>query len=98
MYDIAPMRPAPPPVRAGGGVARQHNRALQRVDQQAEVAQRQIEGIHQVARAGMFETMQTGLARRAAELMVPDQAEILQAINIAAGFGTVGVINGMYRG
>jgi hypothetical protein len=91
-------------VIAGHGTAgptqlpRRHARALQQINNTSHAATHQVAGIHHTTRRAMFETMQTGMARRAAELAVPDQADLLQAINMAAGFATVNIISGMYRG
>jgi hypothetical protein len=81
----APSQPAP----------RRHARELQRIVHHGQAETHKITEIHHAARRSMFETMQTGMARRAAELAVPDQADLLQAINLAAGFATVNIISGM---
>lgn len=54
-------------------------------------------GINRVAQRAMFETMMTGLIRREAERIAPDQTEVYAMISMAAGMGSVRVINSMYR-
>lgn len=98
MHEIVRANPVPQHAHGNGRAVRQHNQTLRYVDQRAAVSVRQVENIHHVARLAMFETMQTGMARRTAELAVPDQADLLQAINFAAGFATVNIISGMQRG
>lgn len=87
-----------PQAHGNSRAVRQHNQAMRYVDHQAAVAVRQIQNVNHAARVAMFEAMQTGLARRTAELAVPEQADLLQAINLAAGFVSVSLISGMHRG
>ena len=76
----------------------QQARIERRITQQGAMAQCQIQAIHSAAQFGMFQVATTGMARKTAEFTAPEQADILHAINMAAGFATVNIISGMYRG
>lgn len=92
MYDNRPAHRA-----VGRAVVRQQGRDMARIEHQVQRAEAQVAGLNRVAQRATYETMMTGLVRREAERIAPDQAEIYAMISIAAGVGSVQVINSMYR-
>lgn len=91
MSNVVPAYGAPRPV------IRHQQRQLADIHWQGERAEAQVAEINRVAQRAMAETMLTGMVRREAEMMVPDQAQYFSMIAVAAGIGSVNVISSMYR-
>lgn len=79
MSDIMPAR------RAVGraAVARQHSRALDRIDRQAELAEAELDAIGGVTERAIIRTAMVQRTRAAAEHLAPDGAELYALLSIA---------------
>lgn len=82
---------------AGSPAKRQQSGELARIENDVQRAEAQVAGLNRVGQQAMFQTMMTGLVRREAERIAPDQAELYAMIAIAAGMGSVHIMNSMYR-
>jgi len=92
MSDLIP-RPTTIPRR----IDRAHARDLDAIDRRTELAEARVEGINQVTRRGLYETMMTSLLRQKADQLAPDGAELYAMIAVAGAVETTKVIGTMNR-
>lgn len=76
---------------------RQQARALERLDQDTELAEQQVVGIQRVVQRATYETMLTGIVRQKAEQIAPDGAEFYAMYAVAGAVECARVINSMNR-
>lgn len=78
-------------------VDRRHNRDLDAIERNTELAEARVQGINQVTRRAVYETMLTGLVRQKAEQLAPDSAELYALIAVAGAVASTEVVEGMSR-
>lgn len=78
-------------------VERRYGRELAAIDHTIDVADAKVAGINQVTRRAMFETMQTHLLKKQAELLAPDGAELYTMIAVAGAVASTEVVQSLNR-
>jgi len=81
----------------GNAVERRYGRELAAIDHTVDVADAKVAGINQVTRRAMFETMQTHLLKKQAELLAPDGAELYAMIAVAGAVTSTEVVQSLNR-
>lgn len=81
----------------GGAVERRHSRELDAIERTAELAEARVQGVNQVTRRAIYETMVTQTVRAKAEQIAPDGAELYAMIAVAGAVASTEVVQSMSR-